>query len=37
VKEAWDKVGRFEFEALIQSMRAHCEAVIAANSRFSQY
>jgi hypothetical protein len=37
VKDAWDKVGRFEFEALIQSMKARCEAVIAANGRFTQY
>jgi len=31
VKEAWENVGRSEFEALIRSMPARCEAVIDAN------
>ena len=27
VKDAWEKVGRFEFEELIRSMTARCQAV----------
>jgi hypothetical protein len=28
VKDAWDKVGRHEFEELIHSMQDRCQAVI---------
>ena len=37
VKDAWEKVRRFEFEKLIKSMTAHCQAVIDINSLFTQY
>ena len=37
VKDAWEKVGRFEFETLIRSMTACCQAVIDANGLFTQY
>jgi len=37
VKEAWENVGRSEFEALIQSMPARCQAVIDANGLFTKY
>jgi transposase len=37
VKDAWEKVGRFEFEELIRSMTARCQAVIDANGLFTQY
>ena len=37
VKDAWEKVGRFEFETLIKSMTARCQAVIDANGLFTQY
>ena len=37
VKDAWDKVGRFEFEELINSMKSRCQAVIDANSLFTKY
>jgi hypothetical protein len=37
VKEAWENVGQFEFEALIQSMPARCQAVIDANGLFTKY
>jgi len=37
VKEAWEKVGRFELEELIRSMQARCQAVIDANGLFTKY
>ena len=37
VKEAWDKVGAFEFKALVESMPERCQAVIDANSFFTKY
>ena len=37
VKDAWDKVGRSEFEELIQSMPARCQAVIDADGLFTKY
>jgi hypothetical protein len=37
IKDAWEKVGRFEFEALIQSIKECCEAVIATEGRFTKY
>jgi len=37
VKNAWEKVGQFEFQALIDSMPAHCQAVIDANGLFTKY
>jgi len=37
VKEAWENVGQSEFETLIQSMPARCQAVIDANGLFTKY
>jgi transposase len=37
VKDAWDKVGAFEFDALIRSMPERCQAVIDANGLFTKY
>lgn len=37
VKEVWEKVGQFEFEDLIKSMKDRCQAVIDANSLFTKY
>ena len=37
VKDAWEKVGQDEFEALIQSMQARCQAVIDAKGLFTKY
>ena len=37
VKEAWENVGRSEFEALIRSVPARCQAVIDANDVFTNY
>ena len=37
VKEAWEQVGRHEFEELIQSMKARCQAVIDADGLFTKY
>jgi hypothetical protein len=37
VKKAWEKVGRFEFEALINIMPVRCQAVIDANGMFTKY
>ena len=37
VKDAWDKVGSFEFQGLINSMKARCRAVIDAGGRFTKY
>ncbi|KAI0994030.1 hypothetical protein K3495_g14153 [Podosphaera aphanis] len=37
VKEAWEKIGRHEFEELVQSMKARCQAVINANRLFTKY
>ena len=37
VKEAWDKVGAFEFKALVESMPERCQAVIDANGFFTKY
>ena len=37
VKDAWEKVGSFEFEALINSMPERCQAVIDAEGRFVKY
>lgn len=36
-KDARDRVGRFEFKELIQSMKARCQAVIDANGLFTKY
>ena len=37
VKEAWEQVGQHEFEELIQSMKARCQAVIDADGLFTKY
>ena len=37
VKDAWEKVGRHEFEELINSMPARCQAVIDADGLFTKY
>jgi ketohexokinase/beta-glucosidase len=37
VKDAWEKVGEFEFRELIEQMRDRCQAVIDANGRFTKY
>ena len=37
VKDAWDKVGSFEFQELINSMKARCQAVIDAEGRSTKY
>ena len=37
VKDAWDKVGAFEFNALIRSMPERYQAVIDANGLFTKY
>lgn len=37
VKDAWEKVGEFEFRALIESMPARCQAVIDADGLFTKY
>ena len=37
VKDAWDKVGRHEFEELINSMPDRCQAVINAKGRPTTY
>jgi hypothetical protein len=37
VKDAWEKVGRFEFEELINSMLARCQAVIDADGLFTKH
>lgn len=37
VKEAWERVGRFELEELIKSMKDRCQAVIDANGLFTKY
>jgi hypothetical protein len=37
VKEAWDTIGQFKFEKLIQSMPAGCQAVIDAERLFTKY
>ena len=37
VKDAWEKVGRFELEELIKSMPERCQAVIDANGLFTKY
>ena len=37
VKNAWEKVGEFEFRALIGSMSSRCQAVIDAQGRFTKY
>lgn len=37
VKEAWEKVGRFELEELIKSMPARCQAVINVGGLFTKY
>ena len=37
VKDAQEKVGEFEFKALIESMPARCQAVIDANGLFTKY
>jgi hypothetical protein len=36
VKDAWDKVGRHEFEELIHSMQDRCQVVIDAEGRFTK-
>ena len=37
VKEAWEKVGEAELEALINSMKERCQAVIDARGYFTKY
>ena len=37
VKDAWEKVGEFEFRELIGQMRERCQAVIEADGRFTKY
>ena len=37
VKDAWGKVGRHEFEDLINSIHDCCKAVIKAEGRFTKY
>ena len=37
VKDTWDKVGQFEFETFIHSMKDRCKAVIQAEGRFTKY
>jgi transposase len=37
VKDAWEKAGRFEFEKLINSIPARCQAVIDAVGLFNKY
>ena len=37
IKDAWEKVRRFEFKALIQSIKARYKAIIVAKSRFIKY
>jgi len=37
VKDTWNKVGQHEFEVLINSMPARCQAVIDANGLFTKY
>jgi hypothetical protein len=37
VKDAWEKVGQFEFEGLINEMHDRCQAVIDAEGRFTKY
>jgi transposase len=37
IKDAWDKVGRHEFEELIKSMKDRCQAIIDAEGRFTKY
>jgi hypothetical protein len=37
VKDAWEKVGRFQLEELIGSMQERCQAVIDANGLFIKY
>ena len=37
IKDAWEKVRQFEFEELIKSMPARCQAIIDANSLFTKY
>jgi hypothetical protein len=37
VRAAWEKVGQHEFEELINSMQARCQAVIDAEGQFTKY
>ena len=37
VKDAQEKVGRAELEELINSIQAHCQAVINAKGLFTKY
>jgi transposase len=37
VKDAWEKVGEYEFRALIESIPACCQAIINANGLFTKY
>ncbi len=37
VKEAWEKVGEFEFKELIEGMHDRCQAVIDAKGLFIRY
>ena len=34
---AWESIGQEDLQALVQSMRARCEAVIAANGMYTKY
>jgi transposase len=37
VKDAWEKMGEYEFRALIESMPTRCQAVINAEGLFTKY
>jgi hypothetical protein len=37
VKDTWEKVGQFEFQELIESMPARCQAIIDAEGLFTKY
>ncbi len=37
VNDAWNKVGQFEFETLINEMKERCQAVIDAEGRFTKW
>ena len=37
VKDAWGKVGRYELEELINSMKERCQAVIDADGLSTRY
>jgi hypothetical protein len=37
VKDAWEKVGRFELEEFIKSMQERCQAIIDADGLSTKY